>query len=173
MRINDRYAGAIRSSNLEVDERTTYSDTDVLGAMGLASRDYPLAVALERLFAGDNAASADVVDELAQLVRGKAPAMRIKVTELQATDLASACLAWHRDGVCKPCGGHGFMRIPGTTTIGTNECKPCRGVGKVRFETQFRLEMRGIAAWLVAQMEREMSRAGPAAMQKLAPTLDF
>lgn len=178
MLIQDRYATAVRSSCLTVDERTRMSDTDVLGAMGLADRaltaaGHPLSVALERLFAGDNKASTTIVEVLMQMARGKAPALRTDITTAQARDMAKACLAWHRDGTCKPCGGHGQHVIPNTTTLGGAICKPCRGSGRVPFEKQFRHEWRELARWLVAEMEREQGRAGPAAMQAIAPRLDL
>jgi DnaJ-class molecular chaperone len=173
MRIQDRYASAIKSSSLKVDPRTTFSDTDVLGAVALASRTQPLGVALERLFAGDNGASKQVVAVLAQLARGKATALRIKFTAVQSVDMAQACLAWHRDGTCKPCGGHGVMKIKGTTTLGVQECKTCKGTARVPFEREFHATQRELARWLVAEMEREQAKAGPAAMAKIAPRLDF
>lgn len=173
MRISERYASAIRSSNMRVDGRTTYADPDVLGAYGLASREEPLAVALERLFAGDNGAATSIVAELAQLARGKATAMRIKIGATQAVDMAQACLAWHREGACKPCGGHGKLLIPGTKTHGDRECQPCRGTGKRPFEREFHAEKRELARWLVAEMQRATAEAGPAAMKTLAPKLDL
>jgi len=178
MKITDRYASAVRSSCLTVDERTTYSDTDVLGAFGLAGRlleiqDHPLAVPLQRLFSGDNKAAVAIVEVLAVMARGKAPALRTDITVLQANDMAKACLAWHRDGVCKPCGGHGQLLIRGTKTIGGAFCRPCRGTGRMPFERQFRHEWRELARWLVSEMEREQGRAGPAALKAIAPRLDF
>ena len=80
MLIQDRYASAIRSSNLQTDERTTYSDTDVLGAFGLAGKEHPLSVALQRLFLGDNGAAEAVVGILAELVRQKANGMRLRMS---------------------------------------------------------------------------------------------
>jgi hypothetical protein len=173
MRIQDRYATAIHSSCLTVDDRTTYSDTDVLGAFGLASRENELAVALERLFAGDNGASASVVAVLAQMAQGKATALRIKVGATQAVDIAQACLAWHRDGACKPCGGHGVLKVRGTNALGVQECKPCKGHGKVAFESVIHHSWRDLARWLVAAMERAQAIAGPAAMARLAPRLEL
>ena len=116
MRITDRYASAIHSSHLKSTPDTTYSDTDVLGAMGLADREltnagHALSVALERLFMGDNAAAGYIVSVMANMLRNKAPSMHLTITVVQATDIARACLAWHRDGVCKPCGGHGQLVI--------------------------------------------------------------
>jgi len=173
MLIQDRYASAIRSSNLQTDERTTYSDTDVLGAFGLAGREHPLAVALQRLFLGDNGAAEAVVAILAELVRQKANGMRLRMSEVQSVDMAKSCLAWHRDSACRPCGGHGKLVIPGTKTLGHQECRECRGTGKRPFERAFHAEKRELAGWLVAVMERHLCRAGGAAMAKIAPSLDL
>lgn len=178
MRITDRYASAVRSSCLTVDERTMYSDTDVLGAMGLAARqlekeDHALAVALTRLFTGANGASMLVVQLLSEKAWKRARSTNVKLNRMGAADIAKACLAWHRDGVCKACGGHGTLVIPGSTTLGPVGCKPCKGDGKVPFERQFPHDLRDLAAWLVTEMEREQSRAGPAAMRAIAPRLDF
>lgn len=173
MLIQDRYASAIRSSNLQTDERTTYSDTDVLGAFGLAGREHPLAVALQRLFLGDNGAASEIVEMLAQMARGKANASRLKMTVIQAEGMAKACLAWHRHSACAPCGGHGLLVIPGTKTLGSQECKACRGTGKRPFEQEFHHSFRGIAIWLVSEMEREQARAGAEAMKKIAPKLEL
>jgi hypothetical protein len=62
MKIVDRYASAVRASSLKSEPDTTYSASDVLGAMGLAGKRHPLAVALTRLFTGDNTASGDIVN---------------------------------------------------------------------------------------------------------------
>jgi hypothetical protein len=187
MRVTDRYATAIRSSCLTVDERTYMSDTDVLGAVALADRDLirghdsqgrpikpaPLAVALERLFAGDNHASMVIVQLLSGMAWQRARTMNVKLNRLGAADMAKACLAWHRDGICKACGGHGTLVIPGSTTLGAQQCKACKGDGRVPFERQFAHELRDLAGWLVAEMQRAQSRAGPEAMRLLAPRLDI
>lgn len=187
MKITERYASAIRSSNLKVDPRTSYADTDVLGAMGIAERDLtrghdsagnpvhqaPLAVALERLFLGDNNASTLIVEHLSVLAWAKAKTRGVRLKRIESVDMARACLAWHRDGACKACGKHGVHVIQGSTTLGNQKCKACKGTGMLPFERQFRAEFRDIAAWLVAEMQREQGRAGPAAMKKIAPLLDL
>lgn len=184
MRITDRYATAINSSCLTVDERTTRSDTDVLGAMGLADKyleemDKPLAVPLTRLFMGDNSAGEEIVRLLTAKIRGKAPSLKLKITIAQAEDMAKACLAWHRNGTCEPCGGHGVLKIPGTTTLGAAACKACKpsagattGTGKRPFEREFHPSMRELAAWVVAEMEREQAQAGAEAMKTIAGYLE-
>lgn len=173
MSIQDRYATAVRSSCLTVDARTTYSDTDVLGAMGLASKQSPLAAMLLRLFTGDNTASREIVGVLEQMAWRKARGLRVKLTLQQARHMAQTCLHWHRDNVCKNCGGHGKMKIPNTNVVGNAICKECRGTGRVSFDKQFRHEWRELAAWLVAEMETEQAQAGPAAMRQLASYLDM
>lgn len=167
-RILDRYASAVSSANLRSAAATTYSDSDVLGAAGLAAKRNPLAMALARLFCGDNRAARDLVAILAALAWDKAMALKIEIKRTQADDMARAVLAWHRDGVCRACGGHGYQLIAGTPTIGDNACPACRGTRKVPFEPQFALERRLVAMWLLAEIECEQARAGPAARAKLA-----
>ena len=94
-----RYASAVRSNNLRSAAATTYSDSDVLGAVGLASKRHPLAMALARLFCGDNHAARELVVILSELAWGKAAVLRIDLKRTQADDIARAVLAWHRDGV--------------------------------------------------------------------------
>lgn len=174
--ILDRYAGAVRSgnlrnsSNIAVDQ-DTYSDTDVLGAVGLAAKREPLAMALARLFCGDNHAAEQIVVILASMAWGKAAALRTPLKRTQAVDMARAVLAWHRDGVCKACNGHGFDLIAGAPAISGHECSACRGSGKILFERQFAPPLRYLATWLLAEVEREQGRAGPAALAKLADRL--
>lgn len=186
--INDRYASAVNSSNLKSRFETTHSDTDVLGAFGIADRrlttgegpngevnfsKHPLAVPLERLFTGDNAAAKEIMRILAEIIRGKAPALRSPVTETQAADMARVVLGWFQRPACRVCGGHGFKLIKNTKTLGDSRCRPCAGSGKVRLELAFRVEQRELVSWAIAQMERESAMAGPAAMKALASSFDL
>ena len=192
-KITDRYATAVHSSNLKVtkeahkaDARSS-DDVEILGAMGLADRDLtrgymtdgtpvkpaPLAVSLERLFVGDNTAAHAIVRTLAQMAFGYSRRIRVKLQRPTAHDMACACLAWHRNGTCRACGGHGQTLIPGSKTHSGHECQVCRGTGKVLFDTQFRHEHRPIARWLVDEMEKEMSRAAPQAMRLLADSMNL
>jgi hypothetical protein len=179
MSISDRYATAVRSSRLVSDPRSTFSDVDVLGAFGLADRalkrhNHPLAVALERMFTGAGS-TIEILAELVLLLRGKARRSRMKLTNHQATEIAKACLAWHTDNTCKPCGGHGLMVVPGSHALGTKRCPSCRGDGNIsrEFDRAMPERWHAIARWLIAGMEHEMGRAGPAAMAKLDKEMDF
>lgn len=171
--LQDRYSSAVRSSNLKSNPRTTKSDSDVLGAAGFASKHRPLAIALMRLFVGDNHASRDIVELLTRMVVGKAwHGQKMALPETEARDISQAVLAWHRDGVCKACGGHGYMRVDGAPTISDQPCGVCRGTGKVPFDKHFKGGRRELAQWLVTEIEREQAAAGQAAMAALAPRLE-
>ncbi|WP_422096321.1 hypothetical protein [Variovorax sp.] len=169
--IEDRYSAAIRSSNLKIDPRTKRSDSDVLGAMGLAARHFPLAVALQRLFLGDNTAAKEIVEILADDVWKKARGMRIKLNRVQAYDLARASVAWHRNPTCTACHGHGATVIPGTKTLGV-VCTSCRGEGRTSLAKLFK-DLAPLADWLVAHMEKHQAMAGPEAMKQLAGYLEL
>ena len=173
MKIVDRYASAVRSSNMVSDPKTVYSDSDVVGAAGLAAKHAPQGVALMRLFAGDNHASGDVVAILAIKAIGKSYRLGREIEHVEAGDIARAVLAWHRNGACKPCNGHGRKLIAGTTTIGDDNCQVCRGSGRVLFDAQFSAARLPLAQWLVAELERELAIAGPHAMKMLAPQMDL
>ena len=173
MSIIDRYASAVRSSNMGSKPETTRSDSDVIGAAGLAAKHVPLGIALMRLLSGDNHASGVIVDILAEKAVGKAYRLGNECGRVEATDIARAVLAWHRDATCKPCGGHGVLHIPGTPTLGSERCPRCKGAGRMPFDRQFSMVRLELARWLVAEVERELAIAGPAAMRALAPRLDL
>jgi len=173
MTIIDRYATAIRSSNLGSRPETVQSDSDVLGAAGLAAKRVPLGIALMRLLSGDNHASATVVAILADKAVGKAYRMGNECGRTEAEDLGRVVLAWYRHGTCARCGGHGVLLIPGTMTLGNHECPACRGDGRIRLDRQVPMVRLELARWLAAEVERELAFAGPAAMKALAPSLEL
>lgn len=179
MNFSDRYSTAVRSTNLKSRPETTHSDTDTLGAAGLAGKRQPLAMALMRLFVGDNGMTSQIVYILADMAWSRAHHQGLKLRRVQAEDMAAKVLAWHRDGVCKPCGGHGVHlqsggRIgEGRGALSDRQCGACRGTGRVPFDREFGDDARPVAQWLLAEVERETAKAGPAAMAALAPRLDF
>lgn len=169
MKIIERYASAVRSSDLRSRENTTFSDPDVIGAFGLAAKREPLGVSLARLLLGDNKAADDVVRQLAEMTRSKFHHLK----QVQAEDIARAVLAWNRHGVCPECDGHGYMVIPGSPTVGDVECKSCLGTKKVLLHKQFCTEHQDAALWMQGQIEDVQSTAGQAAMRAIAPSLDL
>jgi hypothetical protein len=170
MRITERYAQAVNSDNLTVDERTTWADTDVLGAAGLAGKHHSLGIALTRLFADGKPEA--VIAELSGMAFRRARTMRVKLSVLGSMDLSKAVLGWHRFGTCQPCGGTGYSVIKNTPIQG-DECPHCMAGGKIPFDPLFPLEVRELARWLSAEIDRSQAAAGSAAMAMLAPRMEL
>jgi hypothetical protein len=170
MRLLERYSQAVNSGNLSVDERTTWSDTDVLGAAGLAGRHNPLGIALTRLFADGKPQEA--IRWLSEQTFNRSHYLKVRISRVEAYDLACAVLAHFRFGTCQPCGGTGYTVIKGTPVHG-DECPHCKGKGKIPFDTLFPLEWMELAHWMAREIERTQAQAGADAMRALAPKLDL
>lgn len=185
--VTERYAAAVHSKSLTVDERTAYSDTDVLAAYGIADRNLergfdgrgrsftpaPLAVPLERLFAGDHKAAHEIVLILAGKAFMEARRLGVKLSQPQAHDMACMMLAWFRNGTCQPCGGRGKPTIKDSPVMTAHDCDHCLGTGKILFYKQFRYEWKPLAEWLKDEMDRACARAAPAAMRFLRDQMDL
>lgn len=170
MKIIERYSAAVNSDNLVIDPRSTWADTDVLGAAGLAAKAEPLGIALTRLFADGKAEPVVVI--LSEMAFKRARTLQVRLSRVQADDLSKSVLAWYRHGICKPCGGVGYRIIPGTPKLG-DECPDCRGTGRRLFDEEFRGELYELARWLSGEIDRSQVAAGRAAMAMLAPRLEL
>lgn len=170
MKVLERYSSAVNSSNLSVSERTQWSDSDVLGAAGLAAKHEPLGLALTRLFADGK--PEQVVSILSDMAFRRARTLKVKLSGVEAGDLAKAVLAYYRHGTCQPCGGTGYKVIPGTPVQG-DQCPHCGGTGKIPFDRQFPESVRELARWLSGEIDRSQVAAGRAAMAMLAPRLEL
>ena len=199
--IRKRYESAVRSSNLKhsresmadgTDPVKTASRVDVIGAVGFAGKKRrteivdgkivtrpgaPLGVALMRLFAGDDREARNIVQLLTNMMVGKAwHFYRLELPRVEAEDIARAVLAWHRDGVCRVCGGHGYQVVggklgEGRAVISDAECGDCHGTSKVPFDRHFSIERLAIARWLRDEIEWNQAIAGVEAMKALGPRL--
>lgn len=180
--ITDRYATAVRSKNLRASAETmadgtnpvaTAAAADVIGAFGLAGKKQPLAMALARLLVGDRQVARVIVDLLTEKVLSKADAWSVDIRQDEAVVLGKSVLAWAQFGTCKPCKGLGYPPIPGTTTLSQTACPECHGTGRMPFDPHFAVEHLQLARWLLAEIERDISKAGPVAMAALAPHLEL
>lgn len=192
--IRDAYARAIRSKNLRSDPRTERSDADIIGAVAFAGKDVrtevvngkvvtrkgsKLAMQLLRLFVGGDREAKEVTATLARMAVGKAYRLGAPIGEAGADLLAGLVIQWHRDSVCKTCGGHGFKVAMGgklgdsRAVMGDDPCNDCRGSGKRDFDGMFPWEHLNLARWLRAEVEREQAIAGAEAMKALGPKLDL
>lgn len=186
----NRYAAAVHSGNLASKPDTVMSDSDVLGAAGFAGKAMrcaenenmrrkgaPLAMALVRMFVGDDPHGRAVVPILMRMLSVEAHRRGDDVTERSANILALTVLDWHRDPTCKVCGGHGYQVVSGTlgerAVIGDKPCRACRGSARRPFGALFARDRLQLALWLRDRVEAETSRAAPEAMAALAPRLTF
>ncbi len=169
----DHYTTAVHARSLRSNPDTTRSDSDVLGAAGLASKRVPLGIGLMRLFAGDNNAAPALVEILADTARDYCEREKIKVRHVEQRDIAQVVLRWFRESRCDPCHGRGKLVIPGTTTL-RDTCKACKGAGRKSFDRQFHGVLQlAIARHLRDRIEREQGMAGAEAMKALAPRLEL
>lgn len=178
MGINDRYHSAVHSGNLRSNPDTTNSDSDILGAVGLAAKERPLGMALMRLLSGDNHAAGAVVEILAEQVWRLAISRDTNPTlkRAEAHAMAMVVLSWYRrDNPCPSCGGHGYMALGqiglGTTALTDRPCPACKGEG--RKPLAFVGDRLDLARDAAGMLEAELAESGAAAMRKLAPRLDL
>ena len=170
--IKERYASAVNSSNLCVKAETTYSDVDVLIAMGIAARYHPLGAALQRLFVDGKAT--ECVDLMAKMARDHSFKVKSKLSPFQSQRLAREVLAWYRHGVCTDCGGTGKeIIIEPKPHLSDVDCGSCYGTGRRPFERSFSPDVLVIALWLKDEVAKHQAMAGREAMQLLAPSLDL
>lgn len=169
-KILERYASAVHATSLTSDPDTYMSNTDVLGAMGLASKQYQLGVALTRLLSGGGAV--DAIDTLATMIFKRARTEKVKLSAIGAQDMATAVLAWHRHGTCQPCGGRGSLLMPGTPVNG-ELCPHCKGTGKIDFDANFHPALRRLAQWASDEIDCNIAFAAQEAMRRIAPRLEL
>jgi hypothetical protein len=173
LNIAKRYATSVNSSCLTVDARTTFSDTDCLGAMGLAAREFPLGAALQRLFVDGKAKECASVMAAMAFDRGN----RIKgaaMSQAEAQVMAEKVLGWFRFGTCQSCGGTGKeIVIEPKPHLSEFDCQDCHGTGKQLFDRNFRAQQLDVARWLRDQVQKHQAMAGAAAMRKIADQFDL
>jgi hypothetical protein len=184
MRFEERYFTAI-------GDGSTRAGADVLGAAGLAGREFaevadrierlrrePLGMAILRLFAGDHQAVSKILEIMSKRAIGKAYRLSesgqgAEINEVGAKIIAELVLDWFRDPICKPCGGHGYPKIKGTPTLSAEACASCIGLGRRPFDPLFPAERLPLARWMASELERDLQKASALAMQMLAPRLDL
>lgn len=130
---------------------------DYIAALGYASRTYPIASPLIRLYMTLDRASAKTARAIAYDMATKEARkqnQRLKVKEL--IWIADHALLYVIDKNCPECHGLKYQMIPGTRTLGTQCCRYCRGDGRRHLPQQHKK----ILAALVARIERIESTLG-------------
>lgn len=182
----ERYASAVSGGSLKSEPDTTFSNSDVIGAMGLAGKAWrtlpngdkvrgrPLAAAIFRVLMAENDSGRDAIAIMVQMLTGRAPLMGLDLNAVVAEAIAEHVLEWHRHNACAACYGHGYKAVGGPfgfgrAVIGDVPCDDCCGSGKRSFDAIFNDRLRPIAQWMRERVEAETSRAAAAAMEALAP----
>lgn len=167
-KILERYASAANAHDLRATVTTMFSNTDVLAAMGRASRDEPLGQGLLRLITGDNSKRLIALEVIADEAWRHARRLDVKMSMAQAVALASAAIDWlHKPG-CQWCNGTGTKLEPWPGGGWQNVvCFLCNGMQQraIRVEvTRHAI----VAQWLADELLRELGRVSAAAMHSLA-----
>lgn len=124
---------------------------DYIVATGYASRVYPLASPLIRLYLTLDASSVETAKRIAYemtVKEARRQGIRLKVREL--VWVANHALQYVVDKQCPQCHGLKYELIPGTRTLGDKVCHYCRGDGRRKLPTQHRK----LLAAMVARIER-------------------
>lgn len=169
--IRDRYASAIHSPRLTHDADTSWSDTDVLAAMGFAAKRYPLSHMLARLWAGDSTVERQITEVLAHVALQRAAKHGLKPAG--ARELAQTVLRYCRDPKCRPCGGVGYQRIEGAPALSSLHCRACQGTGRVFTRRLFKSKWADLGDSLIDLVHAEAGRAMALASAKLLPQMQL
>lgn len=169
MSLRERYASAVNSSNLTSKTETTYSDTDCLIAVGLASRHFPLGAALNRLMVDGK--PRDSIDIMAKMARDHSFKIKARLSQFQSQRMAEKVLAWYRHGVCTECGGTGKeVILEPKPHLSDQDCQHCRGTGRRLFEENFSAETVAVACWLRDRVSQHQALADRTANEFIRPS---
>lgn len=165
MNMQERYEIARNSSNLKSLERTTFSDSDVLAAAGMAAQQNEDALLLWSVaFQGHSAEKHKLVAKLAEKLEKHMDRFRLAGNPVL---IAMECVAWTLHGTCQPCEGRGYKHIPDTPSLSDELCDHCKGTGKVE------LPHTEAHTWLHNYIDILTAVAGGHIMAKLAGEMEL
>lgn len=158
----DRLASALASDDLSITDHR--GDADFIAALGMASRKYPIASPLVRMYLSHDKASAHDARRIAADMAGKAArraGIKLRMSELVA--LGRLALEYVVNKTCCRCHGTKFELIPGTNCLGSVPCKSCSGDGR----RQLPKKHRRVIAEVVSRIERVESNLDVFVARKL------
>lgn len=166
--IQEKYTRARNTSNLKSEPRSRQSPADILAAAGMASQDKDNGTAMllwEVLFRGKTQSKLALVEVLS---RDLFFVMRRQKLEGDPRRIAMEVVAWYLHGTCKPCGGLGMEKMPGTPALSGRLCKACHGTKRVPLPRTIAHD------WLQDRISKLSAIAGGRVMRKIADDLkDF
>lgn len=145
----DRLSPALSSSDLTM--RRGRGDADFVAALGYASRHYPIASPLIRMYLnGDKTAVHEARRRAYEMAKKAALRHRAVLGMAELVQVGKQALAYAVNKTCPRCHGTRYELIPGTTCLGAEPCRECGGDGRRRLPRRHRR----IIADVVAQIER-------------------
>jgi len=149
----DRLSPALVSSDMTI--RAGIGDADMVAALGLAGKKYPMASPLIRMYlTGDKSVVSEARRVAFDMAKKAATRQNMAMSTAELVKVGRMALAYAVNKTCPRCGGTKYELIPGTKCLGSEPCRECGGDGRRRLPRRNR---RLIAA-VVAQIERLESK---------------
>lgn len=164
--IQERYSTARQTSDLSLDPLTSMSPADVLTASGWAAQENEAAMLLWGVvYQGKTSDKLRLVEVLGSQLNAKmGKDRRLKG---DAWKIAAEMLAWFLHGTCRPCGGLGYERTPGTPALSNRLCKVCQGTKRAHYPRS------AAHIWMDAHLGSLTAKAGGEVMKKLARSMEL
>lgn len=125
----NRLSPALVSNDLSIGR--TRGDADYVAALGYASRDYPIASPLIRMYLAQDAAAVNEAKQKAvDMAKRAANRQGIRLSLRELADVGRQALEYAVNKTCPRCHGTKFELIPGTNRQGTTPCVACGGDGR-------------------------------------------
>lgn len=145
----DRLAPALVADDLSVTEHVDHAH--LVAALGYASRVYPLASALIRVYLSHDRGSLREARALACKMARQAAARRGYRVDPAALELIGRqALDYAINKVCPRCHGTRYELIPGTVCLSGKLCQACHGDGRRLLPRKYR----ALIVEVVARIER-------------------
>lgn len=146
----DRLAPALVSGDLTsvIGHRC---DADFIGALGYASRTYPIASPLLRMYlAHDVGAVREASEKAVDMAKHAARRQGLTLSMRDLVDIGRQALEYAIDKTCPRCHGTKYELIPGTSCLGNKACTACNGDGRRHLPRRHRK----LVAEVIARIER-------------------
>ena len=145
----DRLSPALVSSDLSMTAHR--GDADFVAALGFASRTYPIASPLIRMYlARDPMAVREARSAAADMARIAARRQGVILRASETSEIGRQALDYAINKTCPRCHGTKFELIPGTTCLGKSVCLACGGDGRRNLPRKHRK----LIAEVVSRIER-------------------
>lgn len=125
----DRLSPALVSGDLTMG--CGRRDADFIAALGYASKDYPIASPLIRMYLSrDKASVHEARSRAAEMAKRAARRHGAILSFRETAEIGRAALEYSVNKVCPRCKGTKYELVPGTNRQGTKPCQACGGDGR-------------------------------------------